>query len=389
MGSLVGTGMPLIGFSWVFVALLWSFFTRHLEQELQARAVLLSEAASETWDGDTMSVPRLDPLVARWARHSDVRVTVIDVNGVIVAASSHAVLGKVANDTTQPGMLRALSGMSNGTVWQSPNFDYEDTMYANVPIVVAGGEILGAVRMAHSLTQIQDEVRDVRDAMLVTLVAYVAVLVAVMMWLGRTIARPVEALERHARDLALGDMTQRVPRIRGTIEVEALASTLNRMTERLERLEGLRRQYVSDVSHELRTPLASIRSITETLMAHGRTDPDLIERYLPRIVVQVDRLARLATQLLDLAQIESGNLIAHEARVELGNVVDEVFGVVAPAATERGVQLVRAFPKGLPAFRADRDRIVQVFLNLVDNAIRYTPRNGTVEVGARAEGRVL
>jgi signal transduction histidine kinase len=387
-GSLFASGVPLLGFSWIFVSLLWSFFTRHLEDELRSRAGVLAESAAQAWDGTGLETARLEALVFQWNRHSTARVTIIDPYGRIVAASTQPFVGETANDTTQPGLLRALQGEPNGTVWKSPNFDYEDTMYVNVPIA-RGDETVGAVRMAHSLAQIQHEVAGIRDALLATLVAYVAVLVAVMIWLGRSIARPVEVLERHARGLAQGDFTQRVPALDGTTEVEALAATLNRMTERLEKLEGMRRQYVSDVSHELRTPLASIRSITDTLIVHGRTDPELIDRYLPRIVVQTDRLARLATQLLDLAQIESGNLLSRSGPVELPPVVEEVFAVLQPSAEQRSVTLKRSLPPDLPKVVGDRDRLVQVFLNLVDNALRYTPPGGTVEVGGSAsDGRL-
>jgi signal transduction histidine kinase len=139
---------------------------------------------------------------------------------------------------------------------------------------------------------------------------------------------------------------------------------------------------VSNVSHELRTPLASIRGMAETLWIHGESDPDLRERYLPRIVSQTDRLARLATQLLDLAQIESGNLIGRFEPVSLQSVVADAMQDCASGADERGVRLVDRVPPDLPPVRGDRDRLVQVFLNLVDNAIRYTPEDGSVEVAA-------
>jgi two-component system phosphate regulon sensor histidine kinase PhoR len=198
----------------------------------------------------------------------------------------------------------------------------------------------------------------------------------------------VEALTRDAQRLASGDLSHRV-HVKGTEEINQLGQTLNHMTQQLQNLEGMRRQYVSNVSHELRTPLASIRGMAETLLFHGETDPELRERYLPRIVSQTERLARLATQFLDLAQIESGSVVKFLTPVTLSSVLSEVVATAGDRAEAEGVRVQTELPADLPELNADRDRLVQVFLNLVDNAIRYTPPGGAVTVSARRAGEVI
>jgi signal transduction histidine kinase len=258
-------------------------------------------------------------------------------------------------------------------------------------------QVVGVVRVAYTLTHIQQSIARIRRALLASVASYAFLIVVLTVWLAGTIVRPVENLRRSAERLASGDLDHRVP-VAGTEEVVQLASTLNQMTGRLQQLEGMRRQYVSNVSHELRTPLAAIRGMAETIMLHGDNDPALRDRYLPRIITQTERLARLASQLLDLAQIESGDLVRDFNPVAIAPVLEEVVSTCAEGAAARGIELVmdvlpwippadRAGVPFSPQVEGDRDRLVQVFFNLVDNALRYTPKGGQVSVMARAENR--
>ena len=125
--------------------------------------------------------------------------------------------------------------------------------------------------------------------------------------------------------------------------------------------------------------------MTETLIEHGDDDPELKDRYLPRIVTQTDRLARLATQLLDLAQIESGNLAQHFEEVNIRQVLDEVVQTSEQKAKQAGVDVSVEIESEEMSLRGSRDQIVQMLLNLVDNAVNYTPEGSRVEVRAFTE----
>lgn len=385
VSSLLAIGIPLMVFAYAMAALLWDFYRGNLEKELQSKAHLIAEACAPVLSPRTPDNPRtLQGMVNQWQTHSDVRVSLVDRKGIIQAATVPEDIGRPLDDTSRPGMRQALSGAVNSTIWKSPQYGYQDTMYVNVPVYEAG-RIIGAARVSYSLTQIQHKIGRIRALMFASVAIYASLLVILTFWLAGSIAGPLEALKVDAQRLARGDLAHRV-HVKGTEEVNQLGQTLNQMTERLQSLEGLRRQYVSDVSHELRTPLASIRGMAETLMLHGESDPALRERYLPRIVAQTDRLARLASQLLDLAQIESGNLVSFFAPTSVAAVIEEATHTCSERAAERGVALLVELPDQLPEIVADHDRLVQVFLNLVDNAIRYTPSGGCVRVQAHPHG---
>jgi two-component system phosphate regulon sensor histidine kinase PhoR len=164
--------------------------------------------------------------------------------------------------------------------------------------------------------------------------------------------------------------------------------TLRDVTE-LRRLESVRREFVANVSHELRTPLASIRAVVETLEGGAIDDPEVAEDFLHRIVGEVDRLAALVDDLLDLARLESG-------RVHLTLDVLDPLDLLSRAAerlrpqTERArLSLVIDVPPDLPPVLADRARIEQVLLNLVHNAIKFTPAGGSITVRGRVDGDTL
>ncbi|HEU4753341.1 MAG TPA: ATP-binding protein, partial [Armatimonadota bacterium] len=381
-------GIPLLAFAWLLSSLLWGFYLQQLEGELGSKALVIADSVARilsprTPDDDA----RLGHIVDRWKRYSAMRVYVVDSEGVIRAATLPQDIGERVREERRPGLLKALQGEIAATTWKSPNFGYEDTMYVNVP-VKEDGRVVGAVRVAYTLTQIQQNVARIRAALLLSGAAYALLIVVLTVWIAGTIARPVEQLNEGAQRLAAGDLAYRV-QVDGTQEVTQLAETLNRMSARLEQLEGMRRQYVSNASHELRTPLAAIRGMAETLLQYGEQDPSLAQRYLPRIISQADRLARLASQFLDLAQIESGNLIHSLEPVSVVGVVDEVVQTLTERAAEQQVELRTELEDGLPELLADRDRLVQVLVNLLDNALRYTPQGGVVEVSARRAGSDL
>jgi signal transduction histidine kinase len=385
VSSLLAIGIPLMAFAYYLSSLLWDFYLQQLEQELRSKAHIIAEMVASPLSPETPDNPeQLSRNVDRWRTYTDMRVTIMDDRGIVRAATTAGDVGAVVVEEERPGLLAAFHEReTNSTIWKNPKIGNQDTMYVNVP-VIENDRAIGAIRVAYTLTQIQENIRDIRFALMAGGAAYTALLVGLTIWLAGTIARPVEDLKRSAERLAAGDLGYRVP-TKGTEEIIQLANTLNQMTERLQHLEGMRRQYVSNVSHELRTPLASIRGMAETLQQHGDTDPELRERYLPRIIAQTDRLARLASQLLDLAQIESGNLVDAFAAVSLPSVIEEAAETCRDRAQLGAVRIRLETPLYLPDVLGDRDRLVQVFVNLIDNAVRYTPEGGTITVSARCE----
>ncbi|MHB8522767.1 MAG: sensor histidine kinase [Limisphaerales bacterium] len=151
---------------------------------------------------------------------------------------------------------------------------------------------------------------------------------------------------------------------------------------RLKQLERTRQEFVANVSHELRTPLSMIKGYVETLRTGAKDDPAVATRFLETIERHTDRLTFLIEDLLTISRLESGQVTLDLQSVAMRGAVDRVFDELRARAAERKVRLENAVPAGLRA-RADADRLHQVLVNLVDNAIKYGRAEGVVSVGGR------
>lgn len=150
----------------------------------------------------------------------------------------------------------------------------------------------------------------------------------------------------------------------------------------LRRLEKIRKDFVANVSHELRTPLTSIKGYVEALLDGAKDDPVASTKFLDIILKQSDRLNLIIEDLLELSKIESGGMSFKEEPIELRSLVERALSVIKPIADKNRHHLTTAIDAGLPAVAGDEGRLVQVLTNLLDNAIKYTPKGGTITVGA-------
>jgi len=151
----------------------------------------------------------------------------------------------------------------------------------------------------------------------------------------------------------------------------------------LRRLEQVRTEFVANVSHELRTPLTAIQGYLETLLGGALEEREHARRFVEVAFRHTERLGRLLNDLTDLSNIELGKVSLRLAPTPLRPVVDSVLEIVEAKARDRGVQLAADVPEALIA-HADHDRLAQILINLVDNAVKYTPSGGAVTVRARA-----
>lgn len=159
--------------------------------------------------------------------------------------------------------------------------------------------------------------------------------------------------------------------------------TLHDITE-LTRLGRARRDFVANISHDLRTPLTTIRLLVETLQRGAAGDKELRPQLVERISTEVDVLERLAQELLDLSQIESGKALLKLAPVSLALVVDEVLAHLAPLSEGKGVTISSTVTPSIFVL-ADSEKLSKVLTNLIHNAIKFTPKGGHIEVSARAD----
>lgn len=148
----------------------------------------------------------------------------------------------------------------------------------------------------------------------------------------------------------------------------------------LKRLEAVRRDFVANVSHELRTPLSTIKGYAETLLDGAINDAENAQEFVKIIYDDANQLALLVNDLLDLSKLESGKFILDLEPVSLAPIIEKVLSGLRKSAATKNLEISCHIPEGLAHVKADESRISQVLLNLIDNAIKYTPEGGSVSI---------
>lgn len=201
-------------------------------------------------------------------------------------------------------------------------------------------------------------------------------------WMGK--ASEVRAhlkrliVEKRDTEKALKQANERLASTASTLE--RWAADLEAANSRLHDLNNLKTKFVSEVGHELRAPVTAIVSAAKIIVRHHTTKPDVVDRFGSTIVVEGQRLTRLLNDLLDLTKIEAGCIEWKESHTDPADLIGQAILGVEPLAVEEHISITAEAAAGLPSLSVDRDRIIQVLTNLLHNAIKYTPKAGTVTV---------
>ena len=250
-----------------------------------------------------------------------------------------------------------------------------------VPLVLKEGDqtsFLGHLQVARLLDSYESFNRVLVVALLIGLFAATTSLFVAVLLTPR-LFKPLEDMAEVARQITRADdLGRRVPDPGGSDEIGDLARAFNQTLERLERLFTTQHRLLADVSHELRTPLTTVRGNIDLMRRMGEMDAES----MAAIQDELERMTRLVGDLLLLARADSGGLPLHWGAVELDSVLFEVYRQVSLLGGGVGVVLTAV---DQATVHGDPDRLKQLLLNLVDNAIKYTPRGGKVELSLAKE----
>ncbi len=333
---------------------------RQREDDLAATAIAAGEAYQRADGWATADLAGAAAVAAR----SQATLTVVDANGGVIAAPTDALAS----------MMMQMHGMA---AVDTPRGDPVSAA------VVVDGQPVGAVTLRFP-TQAMEAERHVRDALSRTALLGVliagAVALVVALYVSVRVTRPVTALTIAAGDLAAGRRETRVD-ADGPGELRTLAVAFNGMADHLDREDRLRRNLVADVAHELRTPLAILQGSTEALL-------DGVDQPTPEVLGslndEVSRLRRLVGDLETLAAAEAAGLRPRTEPVDLADVATSAADLLRPLADDREITLtVGARPA---AVIGDADRLHQIAVNLIANAVKFTPPGGAITVRTRADG---
>ena len=259
--------------------------------------------------------------------------------------------------------------------------DSSEMVMAVCCLVPYAAEDVAAMRLVTSLTLVQNQLKNVFLISIVVVITILGFTVASGLYFVRSIVVPLGQVERTAASIARGELDVRLP-VTGDArdEVDRLRGTINQMAEGLEETEKMKNEFISSVSHELRTPLTSIRGWVETLRTLDDPEDENYRKGLEIINNETARLYNMVEELLDFSRLQNGRLKMSCRPLDLvAELTDAVLFCEARIQRE-GLLLSYSEPEEMIPVYADPDRLRQVFINILDNAIKYSAPGGRITV---------
>ena len=310
---------------------------------------------------------------------------VLAADGTILADTEQAWAGKTVRigPGQETGVARStLRGRTRGP-------DRKLLFYMAFPVQDARGD---ASRRAYLVlaTTLWDTARPIVGSMIASVLLSGAIAFAFSilfaLWLARTLARPLQRAAAAAEQVAAGDYTTSL-HIAAPDEAHRLAESFNAMTRAVAASQRSQRDFVANVSHELRTPLTSIQGFAQAILDGTAGDTETVHRAATVIQQEANRLTRMVHKLLDLARLESGEGAMSWSQINLPALLRACTDRLALSANEKGVELQVQTPDELHLL-GDGDRLMQVFTNLIDNALKQTGKGGKVALSASTDGNL-
>lgn len=351
-----------------------SFYLAQVREDLMGRAMaVIDEVGEGLAAGDRA---RLNGLAGRFVSQTHLNFRVFDARLQLVAWA------RVPQDYPPwiqlPGMPAAVRGHWNSGIAGDQQLGSEK-LYVVGP-VDRNGKRLGYLRMSLLLGDFRRVFAGVQAAVAVGLLVTLAGCAFISLLLARSLTDPIRHMVAFAESVGSGRFGDRLEAL-SPDEMGRLATALNRMGEQLAHQEQQRRTFLAAVSHELRTPAANVQVTLESLLAGADEEPALRGRFLQAALGESERLSQLVRDLLDLARLEADGVRMEAQPVALASLTARAVEAIEPRLRERSIMIDVEVP--IEAWvTGDRDRLLQVLMNLLDNAGRFTQPETAIRVTA-------
>ncbi len=303
------------------------------------------------------------------------QVQIIDTKGNVLSDSLGVFQDNVLvyND-----VQKALNG---NTVSRLGSVEYskDSVMSVSAPLKTANGDINGVLRLTISLSDANAQIRYIAFLLLGISVLIIIISLLVGIILAKSIVKPIDELTRVAEQMADGHYKVR-SNIDGSDELGKLGYTLNTLAEEILKKDQIKNDFISSISHELRTPLTSIKGWASILMNLNEDEKQLYFEGLEIIQNESDRLAKMVEELLDFSRYISGRITLDKDIFNLATTCKNICTQMEPKADLAHVHLSLELDNDIMVYLGDENRIKQLLINLIDNAIKFTEENGWVKL---------